>query len=258
MKRTGFTLIELLVVIAIIAILAAILFPVFAQARDKARQAACLNNCKQIALGLMMYAQDYDETFPPTRWQYSKTSLCDPNANAILGSQWNKTILPYMKNEQVFACPADSTGKTNPKAGKRSYVALAGPRDRVVNGCEYLGGIMGVGWGANLASVPVPAGTVCVYERWANGSDVDYPYSVHANLPEDWCTGGPNQVVYPRKDHWFGDNPPTYDGPHAQGETLIFCDGHAKWIKYDQTHRGGGPACQGAAEASIFDRRFPM
>src|SRR6185369_11829476 len=94
----GFTLIELLVVIAVIAIIAAILFPVFAQVRDKARQAGCLSNCRQIGLALMMYAQDYEETLPPSRWQPGRTSLCDPNAAAIPGSQWNKTIRPYTKN----------------------------------------------------------------------------------------------------------------------------------------------------------------
>src|SRR5437899_22610 len=80
MRRTGFTLIELLVVIAIIAILAAILFPVFAQARDKARQATCLSNCKQIGLAHMMYAQDYDETFSPSRYN---SGSCTPSGSAI-------------------------------------------------------------------------------------------------------------------------------------------------------------------------------
>src|SRR5687768_18407334 len=97
-KQTAFTLIELLVVIAIIAILAAILFPVFAQARDKARQTACLNNAKQIGTVLMMYLQDYDELFPATR-------QCRTNCDGahIANSQWNKTILPYVKNEAIMS-----------------------------------------------------------------------------------------------------------------------------------------------------------
>ena len=90
MKR-GFTLIELLVVIAIIAILAAILFPVFAKAREKARQTSCLSNVKQLALGCLMYTQDYDEIMPRSR-------------NFATRKLWANLILPYVKNEQIFYC----------------------------------------------------------------------------------------------------------------------------------------------------------
>src|SRR5690349_21250410 len=95
----GFTLIELLVVIAIIAILAAILFPVFAQARAKARQAACLSNCKQIGLGLMMYVQDYDETYPCINRGY-----ITGNTTAFY-MMWTAQIQPYLKNSAIFECP---------------------------------------------------------------------------------------------------------------------------------------------------------
>ncbi len=102
--RRAFTLIELLVVIAIIAILAAILFPVFAQAREKARQTACLSNMKQIGLGFMMYVQDSDETYPPCL-------LAVPTINGGSGSDfripYDQQILPYIKNDQIFACPSD-------------------------------------------------------------------------------------------------------------------------------------------------------
>src|SRR5712671_1300821 len=95
-NRRAFTLIELLVVIAIIAILAAILFPVFAQAREKARQTSCLSNTKQMGLGIMMYVQDYDETFPPAYYYR------DPNQTSSLDStgieQWSGFIQPYVKN----------------------------------------------------------------------------------------------------------------------------------------------------------------
>jgi len=102
MARRGFTLIELLVVIAIIAILAAILFPVFARAREKARQTACLSNVKQIGLGLLMYAQDYDEKMPfhCGGWGWV---IC-----------WAEAIAPYTKNAQIQRCPSfDGTDTTD-------------------------------------------------------------------------------------------------------------------------------------------------
>jgi prepilin-type N-terminal cleavage/methylation domain-containing protein len=94
--RDAFTLIELLVVIAIIAILAAILFPVFSQARAKARQAACLNNFKQVGTGMLQYTQDYDECFPYNRF-YGPAGAAYQN--------WKYGILPYIRNQQVYECP---------------------------------------------------------------------------------------------------------------------------------------------------------
>ena len=115
-KRTprAFTLIELLVVIAIIAILAAILFPVFAQAREKARQTSCLANEKQIGLGIMQYVQDYDETYP-TAYQYKNNNwAAGTNGSAAGGyTHWTYYILPYVKNDQIYQCPSDK----NPNGG---------------------------------------------------------------------------------------------------------------------------------------------
>jgi len=106
MKRKGFTLIELLVVIAIIAILAAILFPVFAKAREKARQSACTSNLKQIGLGLMQYAQDYDETLP-FLYQYVGAASSDTvPMNGQIARVWILEIMPYVKNNQIFECPS--------------------------------------------------------------------------------------------------------------------------------------------------------
>ncbi len=99
-RRQGFTLIELLVVIAIIAILAAILFPVFARAREKARQASCQSNQKQITLAVLMYVQDYDERFPCTPyWKCGR-------AQSMVQSRWYGLTQPYVKNHQLYSCPS--------------------------------------------------------------------------------------------------------------------------------------------------------
>src|SRR5712691_2053452 len=98
-RRKGFTLIELLVVIAIIAILAAILFPVFAQARDKARQTTCLSNTKEMALAILQYTQDYDETFPRDTYDGQKT-------------WWMDYVQPYIKSEAIWRCPSRSSAGT--------------------------------------------------------------------------------------------------------------------------------------------------
>src|ERR1700722_2847408 len=105
-RRNGFTLIELLVVIAIIAILAAILFPVFAKAREKARQTSCASNEKQLGLAFLQYTQDYDET-----------TICGSSLNSLTwyicgGIGWAGPLYPYIKSQAVFACPDDTTAGT--------------------------------------------------------------------------------------------------------------------------------------------------
>src|SRR5688500_17276072 len=99
-QRRGFTLIELLVVIAIIAILAAILFPVFARARENARRASCQSNLKQVGLGIMQYTQDYDEKFPQSPWNNI--------ASDTRRSHWGQVIQPYVKSTQLFVCPSNT------------------------------------------------------------------------------------------------------------------------------------------------------
>jgi prepilin-type N-terminal cleavage/methylation domain-containing protein/prepilin-type processing-associated H-X9-DG protein len=103
-RHSGFTLIELLVVIAIIAILAAILFPVFARAREKARQATCQSNLKQIGLAMEMYATDWEETYPMVFTRY------DPPSGSSYPTMWNKVLQPYVKNWKIFRCPSFEPG----------------------------------------------------------------------------------------------------------------------------------------------------
>jgi prepilin-type N-terminal cleavage/methylation domain-containing protein/prepilin-type processing-associated H-X9-DG protein len=268
-RRQGFTLIELLVVIAIIAILAAILFPVFTQARDKARQTACLSNTKQIALGLSMYAQDADETLPPAR--HGTGTNC--SSGAIKGSQWNKLLLPYAKNEQFMACPSDFTAlgtddNGNPATQKRSYQAVWGPVQlQSASGCESLSGVMAQSWGAPLAGISAPSSMAAIIERWQDKANVDtYSYTQIGNTSTtspDFCVTGTTDAAYVRKNHWWnGIGVSDHDGPHARGMNIAFCDGHAKWQRYEQTVKGGGADasgdCNGPATGSMFDRRYPM
>jgi prepilin-type N-terminal cleavage/methylation domain-containing protein/prepilin-type processing-associated H-X9-DG protein len=204
--RPAFTLIELLVVIAIIAILAAILFPVFAHARSKARQASCLSNMKQIGSALMMYAQDYDETLPLNHYVGNGLAPLagwrDPNA----GDSWCSGTFPYVKNLQVYVCP-EATQHPDPKSPWRSPDR---PEDGAVS---YL--MNYVTRGRPLASVPEPAGLIFLHEgdwRWR---------ACHCRPEPD----PPTSRFYIEINHVF------YDRLHQDGTNLLFCDGHAKWRK---------------------------
>ncbi len=152
--RKAFTLIELLVVIAIIAILAAILFPVFSRAREKARQASCLSNLKQYALATLMYVQDYDEVLPPAVGGLPDGSLF-----------WTTVELvePYVKNRQIRFCPSDRAGSVDlsmfPGLAKYSYVWNKAAFAYMVPGMPA-GAIM------SLAQIPLPSDTTAFFDGY--------------------------------------------------------------------------------------------
>jgi prepilin-type N-terminal cleavage/methylation domain-containing protein len=236
----AFTLIELLVVIAIIAILAAILFPVFAQARDKARQAACLSQAKQIGLAIMMYTQDYDETyFFQNAWNEVidvGSGFWGPSYRTYI--RWPIMHLPYVKSQGVFTCPSDKN------ATGRSF--NAGPCN---GGCVP----WRIGFGANLmimvrdsptdqavtqAVIQKPAEKIAVAEAstpYGCCEDWNSEYHRAANI-----VSGDNG--WTSNAHWRGpvgsgqvtDAQMSVVTRHQLGNIAIFCDGHAKWQRWNQ------------------------
>ena len=209
--RRGFTLIELLVVIAIIAILAAILFPVFAKAREKARQASCLNNTKQMGTATMMYIQDYDETF--MLLQFPVAGGFTYNGYAHSNMLWYMAIIPYVKNNNLYNCPSSTKKWTGQYTGDLAY----GCNVRITNG-DFAPN------SAPLAGLALPSETVIVADSdWTN-STADYGYS--------------NSYMLTTPFHVSRFIPQR----HNEGASLVMCDGHAKWYKLqvDPSYGGAG------------------
>lgn len=231
-SRRAFTLIELLVVIAIIAILAAILFPVFAKAREKARQTSCASNLKQIGLGISQYCQDYDERFPSATFAIERnpgsglpaSSPGTPSTNGwyfddASGSgrysaynlySWMDRIFPYVKSVKIFECPSDPswTGAPYPDYG-------------------YSGNISG-GVGAFTGNCPPPTSLgeikrpadVCLVGDWGGWLGA-YP---------SWDGVNSTGWVYPYQDACVGS---MFEKSciHSEGANMAFADGHVKWLK---------------------------
>lgn len=213
LKSKGFTLIELLVVIAIIAILASILFPVFARARENARRAACLSNAKQIGLGLMMYAQDYNERLTP--WNGGSTR----GGNS---PYYYVAIYPYVKSRQIFRCP-NAPRLISGSWGSTYYSTYA------MNGTGGNGYMYQYG-GTHLAEVKEPAITWMVVET---------KYSTARWESNGWGYPGLSfaSVSFPeaKRSAVGGAFRPT---AHLDGSNVIFADGHAKWVKNGTRGRG--------------------
>lgn len=231
-RQRGFTLIELLVVIAIIAILASILFPVFARARENARRTSCMSNLKQIGLGLMQYTQDYDENYPmnivyplveqtKSGWPGARFKV-SPQSTMTEGScgssshcaTWMDLIYPYAKSVEVFVCPSA-------RVDQEAYPSYG-----------YSGGIGGfsahLGYYDYVPSLPSPYTSrrapvsLAAVQRPAEvfmAMDYNAQFSFYAN-PTDFRSAALSSDAKTRNRVL----------PHLDGGNVAFADGHVKWI----------------------------
>ena len=212
--RKGFTLIELLVVIAIIAILAAILFPVFARARENARRASCQSNLKQLGIGMQMYLQDVDGVFPPY-YNYGSSF-----GGSNIG--WAEAVYPYLKSKQIFQCPSEPT---NP--------GPAGDFDTDFSDYFYNANL-GVGWPAygwgpspskyRVKDSELSASAVIVMF----GDNISRPSYNYAGCFSSTLADCPTAIpqvgtVYPPDS--------AARVRHLEGANYGFADGHVKWLK---------------------------
>jgi prepilin-type N-terminal cleavage/methylation domain-containing protein/prepilin-type processing-associated H-X9-DG protein len=211
----GFTLIELLVVIAIIAILAAILFPVFAMAREKARQSTCLSNQKQLSTAMSMYIQDYDERFPNWRTIVPVTPAT-PNGTVT----WVENMQPYCKNKNIWICPSDNI---NPEA------KILGLGNGTVAENSYWLNAYVFRWSGNTPTTP-PSVTL---------AEINYP-ATSIVLSDGPVNGG--QHVWPGPPmQWCGTPPAIHMSTclasqqrHSGGINFSFADNHVRWYRVEQ------------------------
>jgi len=205
LKKSGnkaFTLIELLVVIAIIFILAAILFPVFARARENARRASCMSNLKQIGLGILQYTQDYDERYPVAQE--------NGTPREIVG--WADAAQPYIKSLQVYQCPSDS-----------SHVS---PNPANIGYTDYWYNYMLSG--TNQSELSSPSLTILNGDGNGIVGKAYYYYNgceVNSNLSDITCSATTPYITM-KSSYQSG-----LFGRHLEGINYSFADGHVKWLK---------------------------
>jgi prepilin-type N-terminal cleavage/methylation domain-containing protein/prepilin-type processing-associated H-X9-DG protein len=254
---SGFTLIELLVVIAIIAILAAILFPVFAQAREKARQTSCLSNMKQIGLAFMQYVQDYDETYT------GMGSYADPvNGGTTNLVPYDGLIMPYIKSDKVFQCPSDDTYDRTPAASftyqdgsykakgvLRSYQYVGRINTVQANGTDVNTGIGGA-WsnpfdGHSVSDIDSPSETILLVEGWTKyAASASYlsSFSSSAFIACDtWKLAGRRLKSTAAEDQLptgcSGNLGLSTTPGHAGNGNYAMADGSAKWLPWGRVRK---------------------
>ena len=232
-REDGFTPIELLVVIAIIAILASILFPVFARARENARRSSCQSNLKQIGLAWIQYAQDYDEKVVPilsdptntgagpTPRYYWFGSVTGSGATAVL-KESEGLIQPYLKSGQVQSCPSFQAGTADPSLGRTGY----GYNDNYLS--RYSPDFSKVN-PANLAEIQSPSETVA--------------FADCASL--SGSTVGPNTYLSPPTSEF-----PTFHARHLDTGNILYCDGHVK--AKIPTYRSGTFGFGGSVDGAVM------
>ena len=260
-RRRGFTLIELLIVISIIAILAAILFPVFSRARENARRASCLSNMKQIGLGMLQYAQDYDERY------YGATHVENPAAliPLLAGIGWAGGVYPYVKSAQVYKCPND----TNEGSGANvpvSYALNSYAATTTLAAHQYpsLGILFSEisGTSINVAN-PMEAGSP-TYSAiddghvlwWADSSGNASCCRFGAAIYHTRGAGvlGPGGA---RFDDSNEPGPQPTQPRHFDGANYAFLDGHAKWVRPQAVRSfdyGYGPITGNPAYITVQDQ----
>lgn len=241
-RKNGFTLIELLVVIAIIAILAAILFPVFARARENARRASCQSNLKQIGLAVLQYAQDYDEKMPVIISQTTDAALVATTGLGTLNGQgshwgWIEVIYPYAKTKGIFICPGDgeeriSKGSSYAMNRYLGWTASLNPMQVISNTLpcyNSLGNFCGDD-PYHLAAIQVPAEKVMAAEFGQVAQYTAAASSYRGSYSAIPLTGPNNGINAMSLNCKTSTNVSNVTGTHLETGNFLFCDGHVKAI----------------------------